>query len=156
MEVYFLRHGSAEPASASVSDDVRELTDEGRRQVRALAEALCKGGTVIERVVSSPLTRARQTAEILAECFDVRAETDGRLRSGCRLGDAQAAILAQPYQRLMLVGHEPDFSVIVSQLVGGAHIKLRPGGVAGLHADRVEPGQATLLMLLSPQLFAAD
>ena len=156
MEIYFLRHGSAEPASATVSDDVRELTEEGRRQVRTVAEALREGGIAVERVVSSPLTRARQTAEVLAECFGVRAETDGRLRSGCLLADAQAAILAQPYQRLMLVGHEPDFSVIVGQLVGGAHIKLRPGGVAGLHADRIDPGQATLLLLLSPQLLATD
>ena len=156
MEIYFLRHGSAEPASATVSDDVRELTEEGRREVWTVAEALREGGIAIERVVSSPLTRARQTAEMLAECFGVRAETDGRLRSGCQLGDAQAVILAQPYQRLMLVGHEPDFSAIVGQLVGGAHLKLRPGGVAGLQADRVEPGQALLLLLLSPQLFAAE
>ena len=156
MEIYFLRHGRAEPASATVSDDVRELTEEGRRQVRTVAEALREGGIALERVVSSPLTRARQTAEVLAECFGVRAEIDGRLRSGCLLADAQAAILAQPYQRLMLVGHEPDFSMIVGQLVGGAHIKLRPGGVAGLHADRIDPGQATLLLLLSPQLLATD
>jgi len=156
MEIYFLRHGSAEPASATVGDDARKLAEEGRTEVRAVAEALCKGGIAIDCVVSSPLTRARQTAEIAAECFGVRAETDARLRAGCQLGDLQAVVLAQPHDRLLLVGHEPDFSMIVGQLVGGAHLKLRPAGVAALHADRIEPGQATLLMLLSPQLLAAD
>jgi phosphohistidine phosphatase len=152
MELYFLRHGEAEPASAGASDEARQLTERGRRETQAVAEAVHRAGLSPHAIFTSPLTRGRQTGEILRDMLGVSPQAEERLRPGCALGAVQEIISDHPGERLLLVGHEPDFSRVIGQLIGDARLQLKPSGLARLRADRVEPGQATLIWLLSPEV----
>jgi len=156
MDLYFLRHGDAEPASAATPDDARRLTERGRRETHAVAQALHRAGLRPEAILTSPLTRARETGEILQEVFGLSARADDRLNSGCRLGAIQALISERSEQRLLFVGHEPDLSMIVGHLIGSARVQMKKSGFAHVQTERVEPGQGVLVWLLTPQLFPAE
>ena len=156
MELYFFRHGDAEPASATLSDDARQLTDRGRRDTSAVAQVLHRAGLRPEAILTSPLVRARQTGEVLQDVFNLKARADERLRSGCALGAVRDLVSDNPHERLMLIGHEPDFSAIVGRLVGNARVQIKKSGFARVHCERVEPGQGVLVWLLTPDLFPAD
>jgi phosphohistidine phosphatase len=153
MQLYLFRHGEAEPARES-GDDARELTAKGRDDVRRTAEALARAGAKPDAIVASPLVRARQTAEIAGRVLGAAWQTDARLRPGATLGPVQALLAAGQWQRIMLVGHEPDLSSIIGQLTGG-RVKMRAGGVARVDAERIEPRAGVLLLLTSPDMFPA-
>jgi len=153
MELYFFRHGDAEPASAAPTDEARRLTPRGRRETLAVAQALHRAGLRPQAIITSPLARASQTGDILQEVFDLPSSVDERLRSGCTLGAAQGLVSDHPYEQIILVGHEPDFSAIVGQLTGDARVQLSKSGLARVDADRIEPDQGTLVWLLAPELF---
>jgi phosphohistidine phosphatase len=155
MEVYFFRHGEAEPAAPGGSDESRRLTDRGKRDVQAVGERLQAAGVKPGAILTSPLVRARQTGEILQQVFGVTAQADERLRSGATLGSLQILLSDCSKERVMLVGHEPDLSTIVGQLTGG-HVKLSTSGVARVDVETFEPGHGMLMWLLSPGLLAAD
>jgi phosphohistidine phosphatase len=156
MDLYFLRHGDAEPASAATPDPARRLTERGRRETHAVAEALHRAGLRPEAILTSPLARARETGEILQEVFGVSARTDERLDSGCGLGAIQAVMSERSEQRVLFVGHEPDLSTIVGRLIGSARVQMRKSGSAHVQAERVEPGQGIRVWLHTPQLFPAE
>jgi phosphohistidine phosphatase len=153
VELYFFRHGDAE-AAAATGDADRRLTERGRRETLAVALALHRAGLRPEAIISSPLLRARQTAEILQEVFALPAQADRRLSPGCSLGAIQELASHHPLGHSLLVGHEPDLGRIVGQLLGGAHVSMAKSGVARVDADRVEPGTGVLVWLLSPELLA--
>jgi len=149
MELYFYRHGEAEPASAGGTDDARELTARGRQESRSMAEALLRAGVHPEAIYTSPLVRARQTGEILGEVFGLPPQADERLCCGATLGDIQALAAERDLTRILFVGHEPDLSTIVHHLTGG-RVKMRTSCCARVQADRMEPGLGILVWLLSP------
>ena len=149
MELYFYRHGEAEPASAGGTDEARELTDAGRQAVLGMAEALLRAGVRPEAIYTSPLIRARQTGEILGEVFGLSPQADERLRCGATFGAVQALASDRGLARIMFVGHEPDLSTIVHHLTGG-RVKMRTSCCARVQADRMEPGLGILVWLLSP------
>lgn len=155
MQICFLRHGEAEPAAPGGTDESRKLTDRGKRDVRAVGEMLWKARTAPQVILTSPLLRARQTGEVLQEVLGCPAQADERLRSGATLGGLQELIAGRAEERLLLVGHEPDFSMIVCQLTGG-HVKIKTSGLARVEAERFEPGRGLLMWLISPDLIAAD
>ena len=152
MELYFFRHGEAEPASAGGTDEARELTARGRQESRSMAEALLRAGLRPEAIYTSPLVRARQTGEVLGEVFELPPRADERLRCGAAFGDVQALASERGLARIMLVGHEPDLSTIVHHLTGG-RVKMRTSCCARVEADRMEPGLGILVWLLSPDVF---
>ncbi|MCJ7751231.1 MAG: phosphohistidine phosphatase SixA [Armatimonadetes bacterium] len=152
MELYFFRHGEAEPASAGGTDDARELTARGRQESRSMAEALLRAGLRPEAIYTSPLVRARQTGQILGEVFGLSPQADERLRCGATFGDVQALAAARGLARIMFVGHEPDLSTIGHQLTGG-RVKMRTSCCARVEADRMEPGLGILVWLLAPDAF---
>jgi len=152
MELYFFRHGEAEPPSTVRADEARELTDAGRHAVRGMAEALQRAGLRPDAICTSPLIRARQTGEILGEVLGAAPQSDERLRSGAAFGAVQALVSERGLARMMLVGHEPDLSALLHQLTGG-RVKLRTSCCARVDADRVEPGAGILVWLLAPDLF---
>lgn len=156
MELYFLRHGDAEPASAAGSDAERRLTDRGKRETRTVALAMQRAGARPEMILTSPLVRARETAAVLESVFGGSAEADERLASGCSLGDIQRAVSTHDRSRLVFVGHEPDLSRIVGQLVGSARVSMSKSGVARVDCGRAEPDAGILVWLLSPQILRAD
>jgi len=159
--LYFLRHGEAGAyRSGDPADDARELTDAGAAALRAAAPLWRRLNLRPDVILTSPLPRARQTAELLAE--GVRHPQppvdDDRLRPGARWDDMARALAAhRDARRVMFVGHDPDLSNAVQLLTGARTVRLRKGGLACLEFPGIpEPGAGELAWLLDPDLYAAD
>lgn len=155
MRLYFLRHGIAEEGSCTLPDDLRALTPEGITEMRRMASALHRKNLRIERILTSPLVRARQTADIVADALGLTdaLQEDDRLAGGFHLGDVQQMVAeCQPAERLMFVGHEPTLRYVATHLIGGGQMNLKKGGLIRLRTDRIEPGAATLDWLLTPDV----
>ena len=153
MKLYFLRHGAAEERRPDLPDADRRLTPEGIEEMRRVSAGLAALGLRLDAVLTSPLARARETAEMAAEALGLqdRVRIEKRLASGARPGDLQAALEDQPGNaRLLLVGHEPDFSTLISTLIGGGRLRMKKAGVACVDLDRVEPGAGELRWLMEP------
>jgi phosphohistidine phosphatase len=155
MELYFMRHGAADKRSEWQGDDgLRRLTEEGAAQVRRAARALVAAGLSVDAVVTSPLVRARQTADIAAEelGFGDAVREDERLAGGLnrQVLARLLADLGNP-ERVLLVGHEPDFSMTIGQLTGGSVI-CKKGGIA--RVDLADPAtlDGQLVWLAPPRL----
>ncbi len=158
MQLIFFRHGPAGAKSEWQGPDAeRPLTDDGRAVVAQVATLLAGAGVTVDAVLSSPLTRARETAEIAAAvlgCPD-RLTHDERLAHGFdrkRL----ATIVAEHAgaQTLMLVGHEPEFSAVIGQVTGGS-VVVKKAGVARVDIDE-QTTRGTLVWLLPPRVFAPE
>lgn len=133
MKLYFLRHGKADWPNWNKPDDERPLTKEGEKEVRKVAKLLA-GLEVAPLILTSPLPRARQTAEIAAEILNVEMREEEALRPGFTAKKLAQTLKDFSADRLMLVGHEPDFSDIIAELTGG-EIKLSKTGVALVELD---------------------
>jgi phosphohistidine phosphatase len=135
MKLYVMRHGPAEDDAASGRDADRALTASGRERVKVVAEALLEGGEEPFAILSSPLLRALQTAEIVAEVTHLarRTREDKKAQRGGATGDVEirrelgmgtdklpllAELVRAGRKRVMIVGHEPDLSMLVMSLVG--------------------------------------
>ena len=157
MDLYILRHGIAEDISASGADRDRELTAEGRRKTHESGQALRKFDVAFDRVLASPFVRAWQTAEIIVEelgCPRLLTRCDA-LSSGAPVQNLLAELKRIDYASLLIVGHEPDLSRLISILLGGDDhlaITMKKGGLAKLRfAAHIEPGHARLEWLLAPK-----
>jgi phosphohistidine phosphatase len=159
MKVYLLRHGKAgNRLEWQGDDDDRPLTAEGEEALRREAEALRALGLAPDVIVTSPLARARRTAEIVADGLGLRARVveDERLAHGFdarRLAQVLAAHAAA--EAVMVVGHEPDFSATVSELIGGGEIVLKKGGLARVDVTAPVAGGGELVWLLTPPLLGS-
>jgi phosphohistidine phosphatase len=109
MQLYVVRHAQAVPGEP---DELRALSSHGREQARQLRDDL---GIEFDAVLSSPLLRARETAELVA---GREPETDERLAPGAD-ADAVLAVVAGRGDRVLVVGHQPDCGRIVAALTGG-------------------------------------
>ena len=124
VRIYLVRHAKAAPGDP---DELRPLTPEGREQARLLAERLV--GERPDAVVTSPLLRARETAEVLARACGLEAEPDERLAPGATSADARLAAAGRG-ERVVLVGHQPDFGRIAAVLTGGDEPPFPTAGMA--------------------------
>lgn len=149
MTLYLLRHGKADWPEWAGEDDDRPLTAEGKQELKKIGEALRELKVEPRRILTSPLPRAAQTAEIAGRELGVVVREEEALRPGFEGRQCRKLLAAHPGD-LMLVGHEPDFSGIVAALTGG-EIKLPKGGVAAIELDRPE-GEGRLLWLLPAKL----
>jgi phosphohistidine phosphatase len=160
MNLFLLRHGIAVERGDLdfANDDARPLTPKGKRQLRQAAAALRALELRFDAILSSPLVRARQTAEIVAAELKLqkRLAFADELKPG---GSAKKlvqkiAALKPPPENILLVGHEPDFSELISLLVTGATgagFALKKGGLAKLEIEKLRAGKcATLAWLLTP------
>jgi phosphohistidine phosphatase len=146
-QLWFLRHGEAEPHGARPDAD-RELTERGRGQSDSAGRALAALDITFQLALTSPKARADQTARIACAHLDIEAHTHDALSSGFDREEAIALLRAAGEdQRVLVVGHEPDFSQTVHDLTG-ARIELKKGGIA---AVRVDGAAAELLVLLRPR-----
>jgi phosphohistidine phosphatase len=156
--VYFLRHGKADQGSAAPDDDERTLTAAGTEALRAAAPLWRRINLRPDLVISSPLRRALQTAELLVAGLGLSDPpvVDDRLRPGADWADLARAMTAHPgARRVMFVGHEPDLSSAVCLLTGAAAVRLRRGAIACLEFPGVpEPGGGELAWLLDPDLYS--
>jgi phosphohistidine phosphatase len=155
--LYFLRHGKAGSPRPN-DDDARELTEKGRAALRAAAPVWRRLRVRPDVVISSPLPRALQTAELFCEAVGGEPIVDDALRPGATWGRMARAITAHgDADRLMFVGHEPDLSAAMVELSGAASIRLRKGGLGCLEFDGVpEPASGELAWLLDPDLYTDD
>jgi phosphohistidine phosphatase len=134
--LWLLRHGDAADGSP---DAERPLTDKGERQSRAAGRALAALGVKMDACLTSPKVRAADTARLACEPLGVEPQLEPKLAGGPFDAEALAAGLGE---HVLLVGHDPDFSMAVHALTG-AQVRMKKGGVAG-----VEKGE--LMVLLRP------
>jgi len=163
MELYILRHGIATQRQTHHTrrDALRPLTDRGVRKLHRVGRYLHVMEVTLDLTLTSPLVRARQTAEIIAgdlACPTVEEtsflEPGGNLEKLCAL----MARRARAARRVMLVGHEPALSTLCSVLLtgeDGLQMVMKKGGLCKLRVDRMTYGRcATLQWLISPGLLA--
>ena len=149
MQLYFLRHGEADWPGWTEPDDERPLTDFGKKEVRQVAKFLDRLNVNPDLIVSSPLPRALQTAEVAAEQLKTKLRQDEALEPGFGISELSTLLKRHHSKVLMLVGHEPDFSSVISALTGG-FIKMSKAGVALIDMDP-ETEKGRLLWLFPPK-----
>jgi phosphohistidine phosphatase len=159
VRLLFLRHGPAEPRETWRRDDgERPLTAEGRRAMAREAATFARLGLAPGAILSSPLARAHETARIVAEGLGIadRLRDDERLAPGFDTVQLRAILEDNDGEdTLMLVGHEPDFSLTIGDLLGGTAVVCKKGGLARVDLD-AESGAAELVWLLPPKLLTVS
>jgi len=157
LRLFFLRHGLADRSEYTGTDDrERPLTGEGEIRMEREADFLAGLGLELDLILTSPLVRARQTAEILAR----RLGLEGRVREEDRLDpdfdtERLAAILSQvdgSVRNVMLVGHEPSFSEVVGEITGGSEVVCKKGGLARVDVAAGRKPLGRLVWLLPPKV----
>lgn len=157
MELILLRHGKAENTHRD-GDFSRALVERGREQSRRAAKLLMAAGVLPEIVLSSPLTRARQTAEEFCQTAELPgALVQGWLACGMSPELALAELAAfREFKRVAIVGHEPDFSQLIEWILGtqGGMIEVKKGTLACLEIS--PPSRRGVLMYLIPPKLAGS
>jgi len=158
MRLVLMRHGEAGEADPArwPGDRERPLTDAGRREHALVAGALRRVGVTFDRILTSPLARARETADITARVYGGVPVPEPSELLGDRAEPARtlAGLAAVEAERLLCVGHEPTLSRLAGMLIsrdGSARVELRKSGVAVIDcAGPAGPGRGTLKLHLRP------
>jgi len=157
MEIYILRHGIAVERGTPgyKRDGDRPLTEEGVEKMRQIAKAMREMDLQFDVIFSSPYVRAKATADIVAETLGENVTLTDSLLPEADPPELIDEINDEKPQRVLLVGHEPDLSALISTLICGkrnADIELKKGGIAKLTAETLTYGKcATLNWLLTPK-----
>ncbi len=151
MNLLVLRHAEAVPQAAT--DAERGLTEKGAKQAKTVGRFCAKEGIIPDVILSSPLIRARDTAQIVASCLEGKKLV--RLEEGLRPGmntERGLALLRKEAANsmVMLVGHEPDLSGFCASLLsaGDQTIHLRKAGLVMLSLAELKAGTGVLEFLL--------
>lgn len=159
MDIYLVRHGEyVDEGSETLEQDSQNLlSEQGIAKLRRQAKTLAEWQLPIERIVTSPFTRARQTAEILAEGLKAPVETHPALtRTQFNVSGLRQILSEYPeIGHLMLVGHESDLSTVAADVIGGGKLELARGGIIRIALDRADPPKGKLIWLLSPEVMGA-
>lgn len=147
-QLLVLRHGPAEPAGHG-TDAARRLSAEGRRLTRSATGALARIVSQPERIYTSPLVRARETAEILAAAVGAAPPiATPLLAPGFQRRELARELARCGLERFAIVGHEPDLSGFIGWLLGGRHeARVKLGKGAACLLDFAPAGEAQLLAL---------
>ena len=146
MELYLLRHADAD--TLAETDDLRAISEKGESQARKVARFCDTHGVAGMRILTSPILRAVQTAEVVAAHLKLGLRVVPWLACGMRPAEALKhlqAFASDP--AVMLVGHEPDFSGLIAFLLGmpsGDHIEIRKASLTRLSVTALEKGGARL------------
>lgn len=158
VKVYFLRHGQAAGREEWHGDDAeRPLTEDGKARMMREGKALAKLGLEVDTILTSPLARAKQTAEIVADAVDMHGKVREDERLGPGFDPAKLAGILRDCERdgaIMLVGHEPDFSETIGAIIGGGKVDLKKGGLAYVDVPQASSVSGELVWLLPPKLLA--
>lgn len=150
MQVYLLRHGIAEDGQHGVDDASRALTAEGRKKLRQVLQAAKKAGVEASLVISSPFTRALQTAEIAKTVLGCKQS----VRQSTALVPSATPELAwkelrahQHESSILLVGHNPLFSDLARYLLNSDHLQIefKKGAMMRIDIERMSPHPAGIL-----------
>jgi len=155
MILYFLRHGVAGSREEWKGDDaLRPLTKKGMKSMVSQAKTIDEMDLKLDLIVTSPLARAFQTADIVADELDMgdKLVQDERLGPGFGSDDLVEVLQSYPEaSNILLVGHEPDFSQTISALIGGSRLVVKKGGLARVDVISADPLQGELVWLLPPR-----
>ena len=146
-QLWLLRHGEAVPHD-SKPDEERELTARGERQALDAGEGLARLGAEFDACYASPRVRALDTARLACRALNLEPVVEESLNGGFDRDDARALLHAHGDDgRVLVVGHEPDFSQLVYDLTGG-RVDFKKGGIAAVQGSE-------LLILLRPRELAS-
>jgi phosphohistidine phosphatase len=159
MKLYLLRHGeAAEHGDPQFKETERPLTPKGIQRTKQLTHALREMEISFDAILSSPLVRARQTAEIVGRGLGEKVQLTDTLAPSGNMGKLVEQVNAiQPVpQSVVLVGHEPYLSVLISLLCTGGPdlpLKLKKGALCRLEVESLTTGKCAILeWLLQPRL----
>jgi phosphohistidine phosphatase len=156
-ELYLIRHAVAEERGDAWPDDAkRPLTADGIVRMRRAVRGLARLGVSIDLILTSPLVRARQTAEIVAAGLDSRPSIlsiDALTPAGtftALVGDLEKH---SRKTSIALVGHEPNIGEIAARLIGSRHaIEFKKGAVCRIDVEQLPPhGPGDLRWFLPPR-----
>jgi phosphohistidine phosphatase len=157
VQLHLLRHAHAgDPMKWRGPDDARPLSDKGRVQAERLGRFLAEAGFRPDAIISSPRLRALETAQLVAGPLEVAVRVDGALAGPLSLAAVEAVLAAAgDPERPVLVGHDPDFSLLAAELAGVAELPLRKGAVLRIDAARpLAAGGGLVRWLIQPELLA--
>ena len=161
MEVYFIRHGIAAERGTYADDEQRPLVERGKVKTAKVAERLLTAGLKFDLILSSPLVRAYQTAEILQQAGLSKAietfvplKPDGEIAQWLEWLESYQQ--KKPKTKIALVGHQPDLGEWIEMLIWGNvknQLVVKKAGVIGLEIpDLGTPiSRSTLFLLTSPK-----
>jgi phosphohistidine phosphatase len=156
MELYILRHGEAEPRAAGIPDSGRKLIEKGKRDVRAVIKAALKAKLRPELILTSPLTRAQETAALAAAlCHCERVVETRSLLPGARPDLAWKEICAvRNVQQVLLAGHEPHLGHLIAFLLEAAVVvDLKKGALVRIGTPaKTGPPRGVLKWMITPRL----
>ena len=156
MQLYLVRHAEAEETPPKGGDAERRLTPEGRREFSRVVIGLRRLEPELTRILTSPLVRACQTAEILQEQLPGPAPEELPLLAPGGSLERLLFHLREAGEAVALVGHEPGLGRLICLAVAGragAGTPLRKGGIARIDfEDTPKPGGGRLIWLLTPRL----
>ncbi|MCC7125464.1 MAG: phosphohistidine phosphatase SixA [Acidobacteria bacterium] len=160
LELYLVRHAIAAERGPKYPDDrLRPLTADGIRRFKESVRGLAELGVHVDIVLTSPLTRAEQTATLLADGLTkgrIPVQEVEALAPGGRANAITDAIAraARKHARIALVGHQPDLGELAARLLGArGEIEFRKGAVCAIDVDGATPaGPGTLRWLLPPRV----
>jgi phosphohistidine phosphatase len=153
MKLCFLRHGEADWPNWTKPDDERPLTERGRKEMKRVAKFLERLKLIPDSILTSPLPRASQTAEIVGQRLGIELQVEPALAHGFNLERLRRLLATRDAETVMIVGHEPEFSEVIGELTGGK-IKISKAGVALLEINR-SCISGTLLWLFPPKFTKA-
>ena len=162
MNLYFMRHGIASPSGdlSAAADRDRPLTPKGMKRIRKAVRGMKRLGVSFDLLLTSPLARARQTADIVSGAMSNGAPVEELSSLAPESSVEQLMLDLNRYQDrgdLLLVGHEPSLSHALSHLLGAKparslHIELKKGALCRIEIDALPTaGPVTLHWLLTPK-----
>ena len=155
VHLHLLRHAHAgDPMKWHGSDAVRPLSEKGRRQAERLGRLLAGAGFAPDAIVTSPLTRAMETAQLVAEALGLQVRADDALAGPLDIADLERLlrIWGDPAS-LLIVGHDPDFSQLAADLTGLAELPVRKGTLVRIDLRRpLEPASGLLRWFVPPDV----
>jgi phosphohistidine phosphatase len=159
MRLVLIRHAAAVPSGTpGIGDDERPLTRQGERKFQRAARGLARLEPRPAAILTSPLPRARRTAEIAAAAWGRRRPLDEPALAGGRFEDWEQALAGLgSVARVVIVGHEPHLSGFLARLIGARPERLgfRKGGVAIVEVPGSLQAGGQLLAFLAPRTLRA-
>ena len=159
-ELYIMRHGIAtERGHGTAGDFKRKLTPDGRAKVEKIAMGLTRLGVEFDCILTSPLVRALETAQIVLDTYQGKMPME--VHDGLRPGESADALLnflsqqQQKARRILLVGHEPDLSSFAARLLGAgeSNLVLKKGGCCLIELDEISiQSKGRLIWWLTPRV----
>jgi phosphohistidine phosphatase len=158
VELTLVRHGVAEEAGPRTGgrDEPRALTADGAERMRRAAAGLAALGVAPDLVLTSPLSRCRETAQIVQDAVGGHLVEDDRLRPGMDLAGLADVVAEHPEaERVVVCGHQPDLAEIAAELAGGGRIEFKKGAAVVLEAAALRPAAAYLRAAYPPATLRA-